>query len=98
MAELAYRDELARLARARPDVAYRPVLSRPPTGADAAWHGDTGRLDTALGPICDELALDPSDLVVYICGNPGMIASVEALLRARGIPAAAIRSEGYWVP
>ena len=98
MAELAYRDELGSLARTRPDLEYRPVLSRAPTGLDGTWHGDTGRLDTALGPICDELALDPDDLVAYICGNPGMIASVEALMLARGLPAAAIRSEGYWVP
>jgi len=98
MPELAYRAELATIARDRPNVVYRPVLSRPPTTADGQWLGDIGRLDTALGPICDELALAPADTVAYICGNPAMITAASALLIGRGFPAAAIRSEGYWVP
>ena len=96
--ELAYRELLSRWDREHPGVVYRPVLSRPPEVHAGGWSGHEGRLDAAIGPICDELALDPADTVAYVCGNPGMIASVEALLRGRGFPATAIRTEGYWVP
>lgn len=98
MPELAYRESLGRWDQEHGNVAYRPVLSRPPTVGDGEWHGHLGRLDATLGPICDELEVDPADTVAYVCGNPAMITAVEALLRERGLPATAIRSEGYWLP
>jgi ferredoxin--NADP+ reductase len=96
--ELAYRDLLSHWGREHLNVVYRPVLSRPPDIAPGGWPGHVGRLDTALGPIAAELAVDPTDTVAYVCGNPGMIASVEAILRGRGFPETAVRTEGYWVP
>lgn len=96
--ELAYRDLLTRWAGDRPDSAYRPVLSRPPAPSDGCWRGYRGRLDATLGPICDELQVDPADTVAYACGNPAMITATETVLGRRGFPAEAIRSEGYWIP
>lgn len=98
MPELAYRELLEGWDRARPHVVYRPVISRPPGPADGPWVGPVGRLDATLGDLCDELAIDPADTVAYVCGNPQMIEAVAALLRARGLPPEAVRTEGYWTP
>lgn len=95
--ELAYRDLLGRWERDLANSAYRPVLSRPPAPTDGHWTGYRGRLDATLGPICDELEIDPRDTVVYACGNPAMITATATLLHRRGFPAEAVRSEGYWV-
>ena len=40
--------------------------------------GRTGRVETILGPVLDELGLRPADSIAYICGNPDMILAAEA--------------------
>jgi ferredoxin--NADP+ reductase len=94
--ELAYRDRLERWAADAGDISYVPAISRPNHPANADWRGATGRIDTALGPLCDALDVDPAETVAYMCGNPEMIAAGERILEARGFPRDAIRSEHYW--
>ena len=94
-AELAYRDELERLARGG-RIVYVPAISRPDDPANDGWTGRTGRLDGLVGSIAGAAGIDPSSTVAYVCGNPAMIAAVEPRLAALGIPADAIRAEQYW--
>lgn len=73
-----------------------PTVSRPADPANAGWSGATGRTETILGRVCDQLALDPHDTVAYICGNPEMIEAAAEILRGRLCPESAIVREHYW--
>lgn len=95
--DLAYRHRLESLHRAG-RIRYLPALSRPHDPANDGWPGATGRCDALLPVVCGDLAADPSSLVAYVCGNPGMTDAVTTALRDYGLPADAVRSEAYWVP
>ena len=56
-------------------VTFIPTVSRPNDPVNAAWMGRTGRVETILGPVLDELGLTPANSIAYICGNPDMILS-----------------------
>jgi ferredoxin--NADP+ reductase len=77
-------------------VTYVPTVSRPNDPLNAAWTGRTGRVETILGPVLDELGLRPADSIAYICGNPDMILSAEETLLARGYPEEQVHKELYW--
>ena len=77
-------------------VTYVPTVSRPDDPANASWTGRTGRVETILGPVLDELGLGPADSIAYICGNPDMIVSAEETLLARGYPQEQVHKELYW--
>ena len=64
--------------------------------ANADWLGRTGRVETILGPVLDELGLDPANSIAYICGNPDMILSAEETLLGRGYPEDQVHKELYW--
>ncbi len=93
--DLAYRDRLQALA-ARRRIAYVPAVSRPDDPRNAGWRGASGRVDALLPAVLDEHAADPEASVAFVCGNPGMVDAVRAVLAAEGVPADAIRSEAYW--
>jgi ferredoxin-NADP reductase len=77
-------------------VTFIPTVSRPADPSNAAWSGRTGRVETIVGPICDELSLTPANTVAYLCGNPDMILSAEATLLERGFEETAVKKELYW--
>jgi ferredoxin--NADP+ reductase len=77
-------------------VTYIPTVSRPNDPVNAGWLGRTGRVETILGPVLDELGLTPADSIAYICGNPDMILSAEETLLARGYPEEQVHKELYW--
>jgi ferredoxin--NADP+ reductase len=77
-------------------VTYIPTVSRPNDPVNAGWPGRTGRVETILGPVLDELGLTPADSIAYICGNPDMILSAEETLLARGYPEEQVHKELYW--
>ena len=58
-------------------VTYIPTVSRPNDPRNRDWTGRTGRVETILGPVLDELGLSAADSVAYICGNPDMILTAE---------------------
>ena len=70
------------------DLRARPSRGRP-TRATPAGPGRTGRAETVVAPVLDELGLDPDDTIAYICGNPDMIIAAEQTLLEPGFPEAA---------
>ena len=77
-------------------VTYIPTISRPSDPLNAGWAGRTGRVETIVAPVCDEMALDASNTIAYICGNPDMIIAAEETLLSRGFPPEQIKKELYW--
>ncbi|HET9085639.1 MAG TPA: FAD-binding oxidoreductase [Candidatus Limnocylindrales bacterium] len=77
-------------------VRYIPTVSRPNDPANAGWTGRTGRVETIVSPIFDELGLRHDDTVAYLCGNPDMIISAEQTLLELGMGEDAVKKELYW--
>jgi ferredoxin--NADP+ reductase len=77
-------------------VRYIPTVSRPSDPSNAGWQGRTGRVETILEPVLEELGLSPTNSIAYICGNPDMILSAEATLLGRGYPEEQVHKELYW--
>lgn len=75
--DLYYQDEFAELAARHPEFTVITTLSRP----SEAWTGAVGRVQHLVEPHIHRV----DDLAVYLCGNSGMIASVVALVKARGV-------------
>jgi ferredoxin--NADP+ reductase len=102
--DLGYRGELESLARIRPNFRYVPIIACP--DQDPHFRGHTGLIQALLSPHVFEkeagLALDPSQLDVFLCGNPDMVASVKILLAVRGFKPdhgkdiGTIHVEEYW--
>jgi len=76
-------------------LTYIPTVSRPAEVSNAGWRGRTGRVETIVASVCDEERLEPSNVAVYICGQPGMATAVEELLTARGFAKDQMRKEVY---
>ena len=95
-AELAYRERLERWAASHRGLVYEPVVSRPADPLNAGWSGAIGHLDGALEAAWRRHGLEPQQTVVYLCGNPEVIASATRLLAAHGLPPDAVVAERYW--
>jgi len=95
--ELGYRELLEGWERDLTyPVRYVPTLSRPNDLRNAGWSGRTGRAESTVGSVCEDLGLRPDRTVVYICGNPDMILNVESELMDRGFPEFHVKKELYW--
>jgi ferredoxin--NADP+ reductase len=95
--ELGYRELLdGWQASGEYPVTYVPTVSRPNDPSNAEWTGRTGRVESILAPVLDELGLSPANSIAYICGNPDMILSAEETLLGRGYPEEQIHKELYW--
>jgi ferredoxin/flavodoxin---NADP+ reductase len=95
--DLGYRDQLESWeSSGEYPVTFIPTVSRPNHPANAGWTGRTGRVETILAPVCDELELSPDNSIAYLCGNPDMILSAEQTLLERGFPEAQVKKELYW--
>jgi ferredoxin-NADP reductase len=77
-------------------LTYIPTVSRPADATNAGWRGRTGRVESIVAPVCDELGLTPANSVAFICGNPEMIISAEGILKSRGFSDDQIEQELYW--
>ena len=94
--EFGYRDELEQIAGEVPWLKYVPTVSRP--WEDAAWHGETGRVEDLIRKYADLWALDPADTTGYLCGHPQMIELGFGILLRRGLTKQSLQQEVYWVP
>ena len=77
-------------------VTFIPTVSRPQHPDNAGWTGRTGRVESIVAPVCDELDLTPDNTIAYICGNPDMILAAEQTLLDRGFPEPQVKKELYW--
>jgi ferredoxin--NADP+ reductase len=95
--ELGYRHQLeAWQASGDYPVTFVPTVSRPDDPANADWTGRTGRVESILAPVLDELGLTAANSIAYICGNPDMVVSAEETLLGRGYPEDQGHKELYW--
>jgi len=95
--EIGYRDLIEGWERdGGYPVRYIPTVSRPDDPRNAQWDGRTGRVESILEPVLEELGLTPANSVAYICGNPDMITTAEERLLARGYPEEQVHKELYW--
>jgi ferredoxin-NADP reductase len=77
-------------------VRFIPTVSRPDDPANAGWTGRTGRVESIVALVMEELGLRPDDTIAYLCGNPDMIISAEGTLLDLGLPETAVKKELYW--
>jgi ferredoxin-NADP reductase len=77
-------------------VTFIPTVSRPTAAENAGWAGRTGRVESIVAPVCEELGLTPDNTIAYICGNPDMILAAEQTLLGRGFPEPQVKKELYW--
>ena len=95
--DLGYRDVVEGWqASGEYPVTFIPTVSRPNDPSNAGWTGRTGRVESIVGPVLDELGLTPANAIAYICGNPDMIVSAEETLLGRGFPEEQVKKELYW--
>ncbi len=102
IADLGYHDQLMALAASRPWLSYLPAVTRP----EAPWSGQTGRVQSLFesGAIeaMTQRQVSPQTSHVYLCGNPDMITSMQALLESRGFKLhkrhdpGQLHIESYW--
>jgi len=86
--DIAFRQELALLARRHPQVRIAVALTRG-TGGPGFY---AGRIDA---PLLARTVPDPSSALFYICGPTPMIDGMRALLPGLGVPPAQIRWEAF---
>jgi ferredoxin--NADP+ reductase len=94
--ELAYREELARIAADVSWFTYVPTISRP--WEVNSWKGETGRVDDLVRKYSDSWGLEAENTVTYLCGHPSMLENVKGILKRRGWQRDAIREEAYFIP
>lgn len=85
--ELAFREELERLARRDLIQLHLTVTGEP----GIAWAGPRGRItmEALRG------ALPSKEAVCYLCGPPAMVDDVPPLLRQLGVPSSHVRTEEW---
>jgi ferredoxin--NADP+ reductase len=93
-AELAYREELERLAAAAGWIRYIPTVSR--IWLDPGWAGERGRVEDVARKYLDAAGAALPSMIAYLCGNPQMIHNMEGILERAGIPKGNVRRELYW--
>jgi ferredoxin--NADP+ reductase len=97
VADLGYRELLEEWQRSGEyPVTFVPTVSRPREPANAGWPGRTGRVETVIEPVLEELGLTSEETIAYLCGNPDMILTAEEILARRGFPEPQIKKELYW--
>ena len=97
VADLGYRDILEDWESSGGyPVTFVPTISRAGDRANAGWTGRTGRVESIVAPVFEELGLRADDTVAYLCGNPDMIIAAEATLLELGLAEAAVKKELYW--
>lgn len=103
--DLGYRSELIAMERLRSNFTYVAVVSRPDE-EPVPWGGESGRLQELWTRHVLEsrwgMRLTPENCHVLLCGNPGMVDDMIAILRAEGFvehtrkEPGQIHVEKYW--
>ena len=92
--ELTYDKELQQLANEHSDlITFVPTISRPTEERNAAWTGETGRVNTIVQKSVDQFGLAPDDTLIYACGHPDMIEDVKDQFVPKGFR---VVEERFW--
>jgi ferredoxin/flavodoxin---NADP+ reductase len=94
--EFGYREEIEKVAAEVPWLTVVSTVSRP--WEDAAWHGETGRVDDLVRKYSDQWGLTGADTTGYLCGHPQMIETGKGILQRRGFDKKLLKEEVYWIP
>ena len=94
--EFGYREELEKIAAEVPWFTYVPTISRP--WEDAAWKGQTGRVDDLIRMYVYEWRLSPAETTGYLCGHPSMCENGQGILARAGWQKGSTFEEVYFVP
>jgi ferredoxin/flavodoxin---NADP+ reductase len=94
--EFGYSEEIERYAAEAPWLTYLPTVSRP--WEDAAWTGETGRVDDLIRKYADAWELSPENTSIYLCGHPTMIENGKGILQRRGWQKNQMKEEVYFIP
>lgn len=102
--ELGYSEELSLQSRHLPRVTYLPSITR--IKEDPWWTGESGRItqyfQSSILTERFDVALDPNQTSVFLCGNPAMIEDVSQILEPRGYTIystqnpGSLHTEEYW--
>jgi NAD(P)H-flavin reductase len=84
---MIFTDEFEKLSRSSPSFTFMPVLSE----ASSHWKGERGLVTELTFQHVPNLA----DHSIYICGNPSMVKTMQALLLERNIPKNQLHSEQF---
>jgi len=94
--EFGYRDELEQIAAETPWLKYVPTVSRP--WEDAAWKGETGRVEDLVRKFTEEWCLEPAETTGYLCGHPAMVENARGILERAGWQKGSTFEEVYFMP
>ena len=94
--EFGYREELERVAAEAPWLKYVPTISRP--WEDAAWKGETGRVEDLVRKYAAEWCLKPAETSGYLCGHPSMVENGRNILERAGWQKGSTFEEVYFMP
>jgi NAD(P)H-flavin reductase len=89
--DVLYTDTFLAFATQHPRVTFRAYLSREPAETILQPHEYRGYVQHAF----PDLALDHTEDIVYLCGNPGMIDNAFAYLSEAGFPSSRLIREKY---
>ena len=87
--EILFRQELEDITRRNPDIRLVFTITR---AEGERWSGRTGRIDEDM---LRSERVSP-DSLFFVCGPPGMIRDVIAMLIKLGVPASRIKYEQWW--
>jgi ferredoxin/flavodoxin---NADP+ reductase len=94
--EFGYREELEKIAAEVSWFKFVPTISRP--WEDAAWKGETGRVDDLVRKYVAEWGLKPADTTGYLCGHPSMCENGQGILTRAGWQKGSMFEEVYFIP
>src|SRR5260370_3880569 len=94
--EFGYREELEKIAAEAPWFKFVPTISRP--WEDAAWKGETGRVDDLIRQYVAEWGLKPADTTGYLCGHPSMGENAQGILARAGWQKRYTIEKVYFIP
>ena len=92
--EFGYQKEMEKAAAEVPWLKYVTTVSRP--WEDAAWTGETGRVDELVRKYADQWGVTGANACGYLCGNGDMIEHVKGILKRAGFPKETVKEEVYW--
>ena len=70
------------------------TISRPWTAP--GWAGEVGRVEDVLRKHLDALGWAAGETAGYGCGNPGMVHTVQGIMRRAGMDGAHLHEEAYF--